>query len=462
MKRLLALGLIVVLAACDTPDPLQPTNPYDPDKPVGRIATPPSELAVSETTPTSVTLTWTDNSSFESGYHVVEVIDVVGAPPRESVVAELPPDASSYVIEDLLDVEPHRFVVRAVTDPGPPTDAPDAVSNAVEVHYPPLSQAALSTSDNLSFSDVIISGDGSTVFVYSSAFSSQTQTVETYDVLSGQRIAQGAFAPFSSGGDPNRLMPIYGGRAGVGGNRYNEARLRFEGVVSMVSRAGVVETRELSQAHGCERFVANPEGTVVAGFCFPQQEGQGEMWRAWSLSTGDRVGQLREGDRAYAESLLALTATQALFATDAGLELVRGVDGEVVWQQPLSAPWAQFLDGQQKVIVSLFEGQRPILRVLSATTGERLVEWSDPLEGPILATRGTRAVYLIDEFPSIGGYEGVVVDIESPETRRVLSGAAGGVKAAHFTDDTVVTVGGNGRIYEWDFSQPWEVVSTAE
>lgn len=123
---------VVALAACDAAD-TRPAraNRYDPAFDGARNLTMPTGFAATELGPSSVTLTWTDESSFEAGFVIEEEL------PNGSfrTVARLPPDTESYVWDDLSELRPRVVRVQAVGDGDDRSSQP---TPSVSL-YPPVS-----------------------------------------------------------------------------------------------------------------------------------------------------------------------------------------------------------------------------------------------------------------------------------------------------------------------------------
>ena len=91
--------LAVVLAGCDLATVSEPSNPYDPAFGGLRTATAPTDLRLEASALQSVTLAWTDQSSFETGVRVERAYGSFRETPYTpafETIAVLPPDATTY------------------------------------------------------------------------------------------------------------------------------------------------------------------------------------------------------------------------------------------------------------------------------------------------------------------------------------------------------------------------------
>ena len=129
MKGRLVVLVLVALVGCDTPPNPAPFNPYDPDFEGIRQVSQPTGLRVAATSPTSVTLTWDDVSSFESGYR----IQIRTSPDGSYIGAmEVPPDVTTATVTGLTDLRPHTLRVVAFHEGGPDSEP----SVPVGIRYP--------------------------------------------------------------------------------------------------------------------------------------------------------------------------------------------------------------------------------------------------------------------------------------------------------------------------------------
>ena len=169
MRRLaptarLACALAVsALAGCEMPTAPEPTNPYDPAHDGLRVATAPSDLRVAESSPASISLAWTDNSSFETGVLVERAMAVpfnVGL--RFETLAVLPPDATTYTDVVESDVSRRYRVTALAAD-----DRDSAPSPSLLLRYPveriPVDPLVAGT-----FAEARFSPDGATLYGRSS------------------------------------------------------------------------------------------------------------------------------------------------------------------------------------------------------------------------------------------------------------------------------------------------------
>ena len=463
MIRCLLLALATVaLAACDTPDPLDPSNPFDPEFTRGRIPSPPSEIDVAETTPTSVTLTWTDNSSFEVGFDVVERVPVVGGQPREERIATLPPDTESYTVSGLRDVGVHEYFVRAVSEPNRATGSLDPVSASVRVRYPFVSQQTLAYASTIGALEAELSGDGETLFLPLPGGEWGRAQVSIFDVATGQRLTDVSVPVETWSVYGRRLASLPGRRVALVGQRFNEIAEVVSPTAFVLSRDGSVEAYPLQggdDVFNCQPFSVSPAGSKVASIC-PGSTGEPTLY-AWDLPAVPRsIVQTPALDG----ELVGLSDTYALVRSRGTLSAVELSSGSTLWTTPIA--WGQStstkpMEGVQRTVITMWQfSSRVELYPVSVldSDGSVVSTWTDPVSGFILDTDGSRVVYPIDSAQSIGGFEGVVAFVDRPEERRILSGIAGSPVAARLTERGVLVVGQTGWIHEWDFTRSWEVV----
>lgn len=149
------------LAACDLPTDPVPTNPYDPLFDGPRIPTSPDSLRLAASTTTSISLAWTDRSSFETA---VVVQRSTGAQTASyTTIATLPPNATSYTDAGLTDTRERRYRVIAVLDGGRAA----APSAPLRLQY--LRTTQLLGDVGMNLSGGVFSRTGETVYTVGSA-----------------------------------------------------------------------------------------------------------------------------------------------------------------------------------------------------------------------------------------------------------------------------------------------------
>ena len=94
----------------------------------------PTNLRASDTTQTTIRLTWVDNATDDTGYEVLRADTTTGTLRK---VADLPANSTSYVAATLLVDKLYRFAVRAVGPGGP-----SANSNEIQAQTLPFAPAA--------------------------------------------------------------------------------------------------------------------------------------------------------------------------------------------------------------------------------------------------------------------------------------------------------------------------------
>ncbi|GAB5536022.1 MAG: hypothetical protein Rubg2KO_22710 [Rubricoccaceae bacterium] len=458
MTRAFILALVLVAAGCDTPDPLQPTNPYDPEYPLARAGSPPTGLTVAEATPTSVTLAWVDESAFETGYQVFERVTNRDGEEVDELVATLPPDTERYAIEDLRDVLVHEYRVRAVPEGTVPFGTPDAISAPIRVRYPLVRQYGLDYASTSGVPRGELSGDGTTLFL-PGASSSDGQTVAINDVASGQRLGT-VVVPTETlsliGVSSYAALP--GDRVAMVGQKFSEVAETFAPTVYTVSRDGVVDVTPLHpDLTNCQPFAISPNGTRVASIC-PTGDDVTVSLYAWALPSGE---QIKLPVSSLTSELIALSETSALLRIGTAIRAVSLTDGDLIWQVSI-ATQAQVavrpIAATQSLAFVAWEAQSSgsyVTQLFDSRTGTVQAQWDDSGKGALLDARGDRVFY---SATSTRTHIGVV---SSADGQRILSGLAGEPVAARLTETGVVTVSKQGWIFEWDFSQPWEVIPDA-
>ncbi len=160
--RLAALALLTLsLAACDDLVAPERTNPYDPAFDGERIASPPTDLRLTDATGTSVTLTWTDGSSFDTGFR----IEAAGLPDLDAfeTVAVVPADVFSFTERGLTGTR-RRYRVVAL---GPTGGRESRPGDVLTVRYPvlPSDTVAVAVSlPGLAASQPRLRGDGGQLY----------------------------------------------------------------------------------------------------------------------------------------------------------------------------------------------------------------------------------------------------------------------------------------------------------
>jgi hypothetical protein len=248
-RSLLATLVVFGLAACDSEGLPEPYNPYDPAFGGARTATAPDGLALAGSTPTSVTLSWTDRSSFESGVRVESAVERPGEPLRFEPVATLPPGATAYTDTGLTDTAPRRYRVVALVDGGNAS----APSEPVGVRYP-ADTLALNGPYGFDVSGAQFSPDGERLYLFSSPGTGVVD-VRTGATLPGIPNV-GSFIGFLDGGRTAFAEPS--------STPYALGLRVFGG-----SGGSVVSTYGFSQG-GCDGFSGlrtSASGPRVAAFC---------------------------------------------------------------------------------------------------------------------------------------------------------------------------------------------------
>ncbi|HEX8299504.1 MAG TPA: fibronectin type III domain-containing protein, partial [Rubricoccaceae bacterium] len=170
--RLVAVAALAVFVGCDLPTDPVPTNPYDPLFDGPRIATSPEGVTFTASTPSSVSIAWTDRSSFESGIQVQRALGVGSF----ATIATLPPDANVYTDTGLNPAGPdgtadRRYRVVALADGGRAGAPSDTLTVRFPVDVVPYAVPSLTGQG-------VFSDDGGTLFAtgISTLFVSNTVT----------------------------------------------------------------------------------------------------------------------------------------------------------------------------------------------------------------------------------------------------------------------------------------------
>jgi len=417
-------------------------------------------LMVAEATPTSVTLAWVDESAFETGYQVLERVTNLDREEVDELVATLPPDTERYKIEDLQDVLIHEYRVRAMPEGSVPFGTPDAISSPIRIRYPFVRQYGLGYASTSGVPRGELSGDGTTLFL-PGAFSSAGHTVEIFDMASGQRL-RNAVVPTEtlSLAHTTYYAGIPRDRVAMVGQRATEMAETIAPTAYVLSRDGSIEATPLGpDLVNCQQFAISAQGTRVASICPAGDDGTTSLY-VWSLPDGERA---KLPPSSLPGELVALSETYALMRFGTTIKAVSLPSGDLIWQvliptrsQVAARPIA---DTQSLALVTwqFRSSGSYITRILDSRTGAVQSEWGDDGRGALFDARGDRVFY------SAAGTTTDVGVVASVDGRRVLSGRfAGEPVAARLTETGVVTIGRQGWIFEWDFTQPWEVVPTAE
>lgn len=133
---------------------------YTPNLSVTTLQGPaaPSNLQAQAFSPTQINLTWSDNTTTESGYTVERAPDNAGAAGTFASIATLPANAVSYSNTSLAENTRYWYRVRAFTDLGD-VSAYSGTANATTPQSPPAApsnlqaQAASASTINLSWTD---------------------------------------------------------------------------------------------------------------------------------------------------------------------------------------------------------------------------------------------------------------------------------------------------------------------
>ena len=429
------LLLVMGLAACDVPDPLYPSNPYDPlGGPEGRTVTGPAGLEVLDTTPTSVTLAWEDRSTIEAGYEIRHVYGQRFGETVDSVMVALPPNTTTHTLDLRIITGDLKLVVVATAVDGGRSHP----SNSIQLRYPRDEQ------------DKFPDGDarGATYSRDASILFSGGTRVNVYDV-SGPT---GRFLYHTSTQWRNLYMVSETDAmlvTPVSGSQYAPI------VVRRLTPDGVEPEVEIP-ALGCNDFMVSEEGRFASARCYGDTEWE---LRTWDTNTGEDVGRFSIGPRSHSVVLaFSPSAALALVRGVAGttLELKRTTDGKVLWTE----------DGYSFDTIAQFAGAHLIVLDPRGSTGSPAVRVYDALTGNVLGeqeqvfTRDNRVEVREDRvlISSPRGWPRVARLPSLEPIRDVMIGQFESVQSRRLTPNGMVQINLDGVVKRWDFTRSWEVV----
>lgn len=231
--RPLLLGLAFCAVGCtDLPTGPDPTNPYDPAYSGSRQVSSPLDVALAASTSGSLTLTWTDASSFEAGYRIERAhIPVPTFSPAYRTVAVVGENVTTYTDDAPLNTDGYLYRVVGLAGP---SDRESAPSEPLHVRIP-------STTFSVSFTPYVgrprFSPDGSLLYapvqngptVPGKLVATETRTGRTAWSVEGvpvvvQTLSGGRVVAVDQSEAPSRLAVV-----GPGGEILRDVDLEMEG-----------------------------------------------------------------------------------------------------------------------------------------------------------------------------------------------------------------------------------------
>ena len=446
MIRSILLFAALTAAGCEVPDTLDPTNPYDP-KAENRIVTGPIRLEVGATSPTSVTLSWRDRSSFEAGFEIQEVVDGY---PNPSVkiyksVAAVPRDEVSHVLGGLTGTADLRFRVVA-TDAEEQWSAP---TNEIALRYP-REQVQLPSGGQGNIAASFAIG-GETMYTWSS----QDGPLQAYDIVNRRLL-------YEVEGRVHSVHPLSDGRSVLLGpvTSHYAAPVRAQ----MLSRTGAGQTVLLESATAvCRSFSVSMDGSRIAASC-PVDASPAVT--VWNLASGALVKTFSVGPSTGSgvELVVLSPAGDRVvvggFYNGPGLWVFDVETESLVWRMdrhsqnlPTVAFVGAYLVVSEVGSANSFSGKIKT-SVFLAQTGELLSERQSEVGHGLFAVEDGRFAYgdvtedtevvRIVSLPDLDEIRSMPADLDRMRSARLLS-------------DGFVLVKRDGGIERWDFTKPWEV-----
>ena len=449
VAKLKAYGVVALAlltwSACDVPDPLDPSNPVDPayEGDLPRTVVGPSGIAISATTPTSVSLSWTDNSSFEQGYRVRRSrIDFRGRRTLEEVI-DLPPNTTTYVAKGLVGVSAREFVVAAIQGEGqvvPPADS-------FRVRYPAQAVRQLNSPEP----GVVgtLSADTRLAFIPQLELATAVVDAQTGGVL---HVARGL---------RRRIDVLDDGRATV----MDDRPIRPQ--VSFLDRSGATSPAvlELPNSENC-RFetpsefpTSSSDGSRAIGSCHVYW---GRVY-VWDLSTGALVDSVAVQTINFeSPRIQAVSPDGDVFVVWDRHEVsaYRVSTGERIWTQrepSTERVSAQVSEDGRRVLLALSGAGPTRIQTMDLLTGDLLAERREPFFFDLYDVRHGQAVY----FSALeSGRQLIrVVRLEDLTVVRDIDTEIGGgssAAGARITPEGVTTLTNFNAVYRWDLSASWE------
>ena len=438
--RVLVLALATALAGCDLAAVPDRTNPYDPAFDGTRTATAPSDVHLAGSTLTSVTLAWTDNSSFETGVRVERTYEPERAMRPYETLAVLPPDATTFTDVTVVGGTDVRYRITALAQ-GERESAP---SDGLTVRYPAGSVALAEEVGDV----LALSLDGETVYArppYGPALAAvDARTGNVLGAIDDVFRLVGALA------DGRDVL------AGFTGAAYDQL------VVAVVRRGTVVQRAELffgptGGYSGGPPLAVSADGARIAslvyGYDIPAAV------RVWPIVSGaaPETFPLDPLD-SFASFLAGLSADgrAAFVGSRTNLRAAELATGRALWSAPVSAEGA-IVSPDASVILAARPGGG--LALLDAATGAMRAMAAQARFPAAFSADGQRIVFTLDrpvgplatEVVQTEGLAPVVTFFQGDQVGYISRPTASGlVSAVGFPPDV--------RVARFDFSRGWETV----
>lgn len=369
MKRFYVL-LALALCGCDLATVPEPSNPYDPAFDGPRTATAPADLRLGASSLSSVTLAWTDRSSFETGVRVERAYGAFRETPVTAsfeTLAVLPPDATAYTDATVTAGQGVRYRVTALVAGGRDSEPSLPITLRFQAARAPLTVSAAHS--------LGLSLDGETFYVQPDG----TASTAAIDTRTGSVLATVAGVYESAGTTADGRTVLFGL---VGG------RLR----VAVVRRGTVVQSADLDLgATGGlgPALMVSADGTRVARL----EYGAVAAVRVWALARPDAPEAFPLD--AFAPTLAGLSADgRVAFVGDrTGLRAVELATRRVLWTAAVSAESAVVSPDGGAVLAARPTGG---LVLLDAATGTVRAAADDARLPALFSADGRRLALTLD------------------------------------------------------------------
>ena len=348
-------------SATDSAANFVPTNPYDPLFEGTRIATAPSDLTLVPSAGTSVTIRWTDRSSFETGFRIERGASLLSS--QFSLAARVAANTTEFTETGVTDSQERQYRIVAAAD-GETISVPSAI---LRVRRRQRVQTVLAVGPSVS--RAVFTLDGERVYAFSSgnatALSTQTGLPEgtlfgaiaPVGVLTGGRLAA-----LSSTTPTAVSVGIYGGTA-----LERTVTLAPAGAPCPQIVAGSVVVSADAQVFAalCSAPGADSRSVAVWG-----ASGGAPSRVVTAAGVRALVLALSPVGRRLVVSAVSATGGRELSAHDAAT-------GAALWStrdvRAADAPLRFSPNGER-----LFDGATGLLRLLASATGGVLAQQSDP------------------------------------------------------------------------------------
>lgn len=446
IAALVALG---PLAGCDLPGDPVPTNPYDPLFDGPRIATSPTDLMLVDGAASAVTFSWTDQSSFETGF-AVRVRTGTGT--GFSTIATLPPNTTTYTDAGLQSTADRSYQVVALLDSGrngAPSEPLDlrfireqTVLSALEEAAPGVTDAVFSDGGGVLYArtpDAVWAADARSGAVLGSLGAA----TEIANVTGGERIAVVAPA------EGRAVTVLTYARASL----QSTARLAPGGACAGVALRAV---RVSADGQTIAALCDDASGSASVLGVWGAQGGAPRRTVALPATRGVLVRLSPDGTRAVVSSALA-----------AGGRTLIGVDaaaGTVLWTET-STDGADFDLAFSPDGGRIFDGTPRRLRLRSAATGEVVVSTEGASSRPSQPSFAPGGMWLGVVFADQGRVS-ILGAAALDETFELAPGRVQGLRLLGASQAVVfVNRSGGGARYlveRYDTAAGWEVAQARD